>query len=127
MFRHLMVIIILFRLFCFINIGYQLGKVIVVIISSTNNSYVAFYNILYNISLYEYINFIEFLIIINFTTINFLELVSFCFQNVNAVSKILICLCSLTTQTLHIHTYTNKYTIMLIRLSNNLMKFSNPS
>ena len=49
--RHLMVAIILSRFFCFINIGYQFCKVIVMIISCTNNTYIALCSILCNISI----------------------------------------------------------------------------
>ena len=86
----LMVVIILLRFFCFINIGYQLCKVIFVITSCTNNSKITLYKILCNSILYEKINFIMFLITIIFATVNLVELVPFCFQNINVVSKILI-------------------------------------
>ena len=46
---HLMVVIILFRFFCFVNIGYQFCKVTVAIISSTNNTYILLCSILCNI------------------------------------------------------------------------------
>ena len=46
MYRHLMVVIIHSRFSCFMNIGYQFCKVIVVIISRTNNTYIALYSIL---------------------------------------------------------------------------------
>ena len=89
--RHLMTVIILFRFFSFINIGYQLFKVIVVIISCTSNSYITFFNILCSITaLYEPITFIKFHIVIIFVTVNLIELVPFSSQIINAASKMLI-------------------------------------
>ena len=46
MYRHLMVVIIHSRFSCFMNISYQFCKVIVVIISHTNNTYIALCSIL---------------------------------------------------------------------------------
>ena len=46
MYRHLMVVIIHSRFSCFMNISYQFCKVIDVIISHTNNTYIALCNIL---------------------------------------------------------------------------------
>lgn len=102
------------------------------IISCTSNSYVTFFNILCNITtLYEPITFIKFLIVIIFVTVNLIELVPFSSQIINAASKMLIWLCSLTTfnstsdeDITETCIISNKGTITFIRLSNYLMKFS---
>ena len=104
-----MVVIIHSRFSCFINIGYQFCKVIVVIISSKNIPTLPFAVYFVTSRSKEHISFFKLFIIIIFITVSLVDKVPFCFQNINAVSKILIWLCSLTTlpliQTLHRNPY----------------------